>query len=274
MFGLIIGSFLNVVILRFGTKNSISKGSSMCPKCKKDLKWYELIPVLSWIFQLGKCTKCKNKISVQYPLVELSTGILFVMQYVYFFDLDKVWVPASAGMTGGVLGMILGLVALCLLVVIFVYDLYHKIIPDVFSFSFAGIGLTLMLLNYISMDSSLRWEDGNIWNLFAPLILYLPFYLLWKVSDGAWIGLGDGKLAFGFGAFLGLVYGLSAIILSFWIGAVFAIGLMLFERLRHTGKHITMKTEIPFGPFMIIAFLIVYFYQIDVVGISNLFNVY
>lgn len=295
--GLIIGSFLNVVILRLNTKDSIVKGSSKCPKCQKKLKWFELIPVLSWFLQLGKCRKCGKKISVQYPLVELGTGFLFVFNF-------KVWVPAFAGMTLGDRGMTLGdagmtywtevinflnlgffvltTVALSLLVVIFVYDLYHKIIPDVFSFSFGGLSLIFLFFNYfVSVDPSLRWgdvlwhwSDVGFWNLLAPIIFFLPFYLLWRISNGTWIGLGDGKLAFGFGGFLGLVHGLSALVLSFWIGAVFAIGLMLIDRLRSKGKSITMKTEIPFGPFMIIAFLLVYFTKIDVTGISNLLNAF
>lgn len=254
IFGTIIGSFLNVVILRFGTKDKISKGNSKCPKCGKKLNWYELIPIVSWIVLSGKCSKCKNKISIQYPLVELSTGLLFVLQYYFFFDSSTAWVPAFAGMT-------IGWIALSLLVVIFVYDLYHKIIPDLFSFSFAGIGLIYMFVNYSG------------WNLLAPIIFYLPFYLLWKLSKGKWIGLGDGKLAFGFGAYLGLIHGLSALVLSFWIGAVFAIALMLIGRLSKGESNITMKTEVPFGPFMIIAFLLVYFLNIDVVGLSTFLSI-
>lgn len=250
--GLIIGSFLNVVILRFDSKDSIVSGSSKCPKCQKDLNWHELVPVLSWILQLGKCTKCKNKISIQYPLVELATAILFVLNFNFWNVLDF----KSLGF------FILTTTAICLLVVIFVYDLYHKIIPDVLSYTFGILGLIYLLFNFSG------------WNLFAPIIFFLPFYLLWRISNGTWIGLGDGKLAFGFGGFLGLIYGLSALILSFWIGAVFAIGLMLIDRLRSKGKSITMKTEIPFGPFMILAFLLVYFLKIDVTGISGLLNAF
>jgi leader peptidase (prepilin peptidase)/N-methyltransferase len=245
--GTIIGSFLNVVILRLDSEKSIVNGRSACPKCKKTLKWYELVPVLSWIFLLGKCGGCKKKISVQYPLVELATGVLFVLNYNLWND--------------QILFLVLTTVVLCLLVVIFVYDLYHKIIPDRFSYTLGVLGLIHMFLNFSG------------WDLLAPVVFFLPFYLLWRISDGTWIGLGDGKLAFGFGGFLGLIYGLSAIVLSFWIGAVFAIGLMLLQRLRKGSNNITMKSEIPFGPFMIIAFLLVYFWKIDVIGISSLINV-
>lgn len=245
--GLIIGSFLNVVILRYGTKDSIVKGSSKCPKCQKDLKWYELVPVLSWILQFGKCRKCGAKISIQYPLIELLTGSLFVLNFIFVKDIFT---------------FILTTIAICLLIIIFVYDLYHKIIPDVFSYSFGILSLIYLFFNFKG------------WDLIAPIALFLPFYLLWRISNGNWIGLGDGKLAFGFGGFLGLVYGFSAIILSFWIGAVFAIGLMLIDRLRSKSKNITIKSEIAFGPFMIIAFLIVYFLGVDVTGISNYLNAF
>jgi prepilin signal peptidase PulO-like enzyme (type II secretory pathway) len=255
IFGAMIGSFLNVVILRFGTENSIVTGGSKCPSCGKGLKWFELVPILSWIFLLGRCSKCKKSISFQYPLVELATGVLFVMQYVFFFDSSKDWIPAFAGMT-------MGWAALALLVAIFVYDLYHKIIPDTWSYSFGILGLIYMFLNF----------EG--WDLIAPLVFFIPFYLLWRISNGAWIGLGDGKLAFGIGAFLGLVHGLSAIILSFWIGAIFAIALLLIDSLRSKGKNITMKSEVAFGPFMIIGFLVVYFLGIDVTGISGLLNAF
>lgn len=266
--GTIIGSFLNVVILRLDSDKSIVKGRSACPNCNKELKWYELVPVFSWIIQLGKCRGCKKRISVQYPLVELATGVLFVLNYLNFMkpgSQNGVWEDVNIVM------LVLTTVALCLLVVIFVYDLYYKIIPDRFSYTFGILSLIYMFMNFEGWDVS-RVAFAK-WELLAPLILFLPFYLLWRISNGTWIGLGDGKLAFGFGGFLGLVYGLSAIVLSFWIGALFAIGLMLFQRLRKNSNHITMKSEIPFGPFMIIAFLLVYFWKIDVIGISTLINV-
>lgn len=252
--GLIIGSFLNVVILRYGTKKSISKGSSQCPRCQKKLKWYELIPVLSYLFLRGKCTNCHKKISIQYPLVELTTGFVFLFNF-------KVWIPVFSGVMNTNLWLfILTTLALCFLIIIFVYDLYHKIIPDEWSYTFGGLSLIYLFINFSGFD------------LMAPILLFLPFYLLWRISNGTWIGLGDGKLAFGIGGFLGFAYGISALVLSFWIGALYAVLIMLIDRLSKGKKNITMKSEIAFGPFMIIGFLIVYFYQIDVIGITYLLN--
>src|SRR3989338_4512275 len=89
--GLIIGSFLNVVILRCGTGKSILKGSSRCPNCEKKLSWRELIPVLSFIIQKGRCRTCQSKISWQYPIVELLTGIIFALVFLKIWNLEFVW---------------------------------------------------------------------------------------------------------------------------------------------------------------------------------------
>jgi prepilin signal peptidase PulO-like enzyme (type II secretory pathway) len=106
--------------------------------------------------------------------------------------------------------------------------------------------------------------------LLAGPVLFLPFFILWIVSNGRWIGLGDGKLALGFGWMLGLDYGLSAIVLAFWIGAVVSIFLIARERLNLKKKQLTMKSEIPFAPYLILGYAIVYFLSIDVMGLHTL----
>ena len=112
----------------------------------------------------------------------------------------------------------------------------------------------------LAAGSQQRW-----WQLAAGPILFLPFYLLWKVSDGRWIGLGDGKLAVGIGWLLGLSLGLSAIVYSFWIGAIFAILMIIIQKLS-SQKELTLKTAIAFGPFMIIATLLAFWLQVNVIG--------
>ena len=114
--GLAVGSFLNCVIYRLEKKKSFIRGRSYCPHCKKTLSWFELIPLMSFILQKAKCLKCKKKISWQYPLVELATGILFVLCIWYFspnFLLSTFYFLFST-----------------FLIIIFVYDLKHYIIPD------------------------------------------------------------------------------------------------------------------------------------------------
>lgn len=260
-FGLIIGSFLNVLILRKNTSKGVN-GRSACVKCDKNLEWYELIPVLSYIIQLGKCRGCKDKISIQYPLVEIFTGLLFVLGSSFLFDYFGNIFNLK------ILISYLSLFSvLSILVAIFVYDIYHKIIPDKWSLFFALSSLVYSLSLYVWPQSL---SDINLYlHISSGLILFLPFYLLWKVSNGTWIGLGDGKLAVGIGFLLGLAPGLSAIVFSFWIGAIFAILIMLISRLELLPSRITMKSELPFGPFMIISTLLVLFTDISATDMIN-----
>jgi len=245
--GTIIGSFLNVVILRYNTGMSIN-GRSGCFCCGKVLEWYELVPVLSFIFLAAKCSKCKARMSWQYPLVELCTGLLFVGLFV---DL------------GISFSFVFACVVWSLLMVITVYDIRHKIIPDGLVFTFVALGLIRLFTEYPIHDL-LRF---HLLDLLAGPILFVPFFLIWFVSKGTWMGFGDAKLALGIGFFLGLSGGISAIILGFWIGAVLSLLWMAAAAILH--KHIPgMKTEIPFAPYLILGMLVVFFFHTDVLGLS------
>ncbi len=275
--GTIIGSFLNVVILRFNTGQKIANDRSRCFSCNTELEWYNLVPLFSWLAQHGKCQYCKTKISIQYPLVELATGILFVLisLKVFFPNLFLMNLQFDSLIQADIFNLFnyfkLSTLAVYLIffatyVVIFVYDLRHKIIPDEFSFGLAGFIFLFQI--FIGYQAHTLFTVWGMVNLFAGVILALPFYALWKFSDGRWIGLGDAKLALSIGTLLGFVLGASAIILSFYIGAVFSLGLMLIQRLINLKQNITIKTEIPFGPFMIIATLLVFLFQLDIFGLS------
>lgn len=254
--GILIGSFLNVVILRRGTGLSISKGRSKCFSCEKTLEWYELIPVYSYIFLRGKCLVCKSSISIQYPIVEFLSGISFATLF-YLYLVGNISLILLA----------LYIAIFCILIVIAVYDLRHKIIPDEWSLIF-GILTFLVALNrfftYQYFSSLAQYLD-----ILSGVILFIPFYFLWKFSDGKWMGLGDGKLAVGIGFLLGFAEGLSAIALSFWIGAVVAGGMLFITKvvkhgvLKGSSNSLTMKSEVPFAPFLILGTIIVFFWQID-----------
>lgn len=260
LFGLIIGSFLNVLVLRYGKKRGASDGRSECMTCHKELSWYELLPVVSWLIQRGRCRGCKSKISWQYPLVEVFTGLGFTsVGCLYFFEYNQGSYLLSLG---DFIGMIALLVAFAILVAIFVYDLYHQIIPDEWSFTFALSSLVYATTTYVGDPGILSFEF--FWRLLAGFFLFLPFYLLWKVSDGRWIGLGDGKLAVGIGWLLGTGLGFSAIVYSFWLGAIFAIILLIIQKLSRK-KSLTMKTAIAFGPFLIIGTLLTFWFQVNTV---------
>jgi prepilin signal peptidase PulO-like enzyme (type II secretory pathway) len=237
--GLIIGSFLNVVIYRLNTKKSFG-GRSACMTCRHQLAWFELIPLFSYVGLAGRCRSCKTKISIQYPLVELAVGIIFAalflkFQNIFFLQAD-------------IFAITYAYYTLCfsLLVVIAVYDLKHKIIPDVLSLvlgivSFLGLFLfdnSGFFVPFIHMPTLMQFLAG-------PLIA-APFALLWLISKGTWMGLGDAKLAISLGWIAGLHAAISGVVLAFWIGAAVGITLLLFSR-----KY-KMKTEIPFAPYLVL----------------------
>lgn len=269
LLGIAIGSFLNVVILRYNTGLSFADGRSQCFSCGKTLEWYELVPLFSWIVQRGRCRGCKSSISIQYPLVELTTGLLFVALYLKYIP-ETFWEFAY---------MLFFAAIWSLLIVIAVYDVRHKIIPDGIVYAFAIMALIQLFVSV--QHGAFVYSVPSLMNVLAGPLVFLPFYLLWLVSGGTWMGFGDAKLALGIGWLLGPVYGFSAVILAFWIGAVVGISLLLLKQLSKSGLFhkialslgattIIIKSELPFAPFLILGILIVYFFHLDVTGLSLL----
>jgi prepilin signal peptidase PulO-like enzyme (type II secretory pathway) len=222
-----------------------------------------LIPIVSWLSLRGKCRKCAKEISRQYPLVELATGLMFVALFNYAFKFT--FYP-----TIGAVVFAWNAVIFSILICIFVYDLRHKIIPNQWSYLFAGLALlqTLWLLPISESLVSVLRDPEIVLDLLAGVIFFLPFFGLWLVSRGKWIGLGDGKLVIGIGWFLGFVHGLSAIILAFWIGALYSLFLIFLDKVSSKEGGLNLKSEIPFGPFLILGLLIQFFFPLDVVGIG------
>jgi len=249
LFGLIVGSFLNVVILRHGARTL--GGRSGCMACGRQLRWYDMIPVLSWIFLGGKCRSCRARISVQYPLVEALTTLLFIAVGL---------APIS------LLVKILGFGIAALLVVIAVYDIRHTIIPDEWAYAFAALAFIVSLVEIMNGGG----ETNVTLILLAGPLAAFPLFALWAVSHGRWMGLGDPKLALGIGWLLGPFMGLYAVFLAFVIGAVISVFVILpIDHLRHVASGITrlgaprpgltMKSEVPFGPFLIASCCLVWY---------------
>lgn len=261
LLGTIIGSFLNVVIFRFNTGRTITTGRSICMNCNRDLRWYELIPVFSFLIQSGRCRRCASKISHQYPLVELVTGLVFTL---IAFKFLPILLYVSYGLY--VFLVILFVFIFSLLIVISVYDLRHKIIPDKLVYIF-------IIISFLSIFVS-PFPFGPVFTLptFSALIagplFALPFVLLWYFSKGRLMGLGDGKLVLGIGWMLGLSSGIFAVILSFWIGTIVSVIIMLFSK----GK-MNMKTEIPFAPFLIISTLVTFLFNFNIFSLIKLFSI-
>ena len=248
IFGLIVGSFLNVVIYRYNTGMTLG-GRSQCLSCGKTLRWYELIPVFSFLFQGGKCHGCGSKISWQYLLVELATGCLFLG--VWQLDFSLFLIP-------------LYLIVWSLLVVIATYDLRHKIIPDGLVFGFIGVTFVSLLIRTL-LPSFKRLDLMLMANgILAALVLAGFFWFLWFISEGKWLGFGDVKLSLGVGLLLGLKMGISAIALAFWIGAIVGLLLVFLSKLFFGRRSVNMKSEFPFAPFIIVGTALVFFFQINV----------
>jgi leader peptidase (prepilin peptidase) / N-methyltransferase len=283
--GLLVGSFVNVLIYRHNTGLSAVSGRSQCLSCGHKLAWYENIPLFSFVFLRGKCLECKTKISWQYPVVELVSGVLFVALFVRQYNLYKsLYSFFENGLVYSAVLLIFYFAIASILLVISVYDFKHKIIPDAFVYWFIGLSLLkLVVFLFFCLPSSTNlplntaFSFPYVFDLLAPLIFFFPFWLLWFVSDGRWIGFGDAKLVVGIGALLGFVSGLSAIVLGFWIGAGVCLCLLLIQHFLPglSGKyfkHLGANTEVPFGPFLILGTLIVLFTSIDVMGIAGFFG--
>ena len=254
LFGCIVGSFLNVYILRLNTGRSTT-GRSGCMSCRKQLTWQELIPVISFFMLRGRCRGCGSRISHQYWIVEILTALLFVCVWLQGLPL----IPA-----------VLMLVLVSELVVIAVYDIKHTIIPNtvVYPFLLTALLLSASLLGTYTPKSIALYVAVSVIN---GVIVALPLLLLWVFSRGRWMGLGDVKLVLGFGMLLGVYYGLMAMMLGFVIGAVVGLFLLYAPRvIKHmslspTSTRFTMKSEIPFAPFLIVGFFLVLFFNADLI---------
>lgn len=255
--GIAIGSFLNVVSLRYRPDrplfaNDILRGRSYCPHCGKILRWYELIPLISFIIQLGKCRSCKQPLSWQYPVVELATGIVFVS------------LPGIV--SGWVFGSIWGL-AILTLILLSVIDARLKIIPDQLNVFLAFLGLALAAAkayygifghtrgSFVGRYALLFGFRENVWlnHLVAAGVGLLIFTSIMILSRGKGMGMGDVKLAGALGLLLGWPDIILSIMFAFIVGSLYALALMALRRK-------TFKDAVPFGPFLAVGVLIVMFF--------------
>ncbi len=277
VFGLIVGSFLNCVIyrlaltpklktsgsdglaltpkfgsdgLKIGSRSARSflKGRSFCPHCKHTLRCRDLIPIFSFLILKGKCRYCQQKISFQYPIVELATGLLFVL-IVNYRLFPKIEMLSNLTIVE-LFDVCFLFFVFCSLIVIFVYDLKHFIIPDKVIFSAIIIALIYNLFQLFTTHYPLSTVLNNLYAAFGAAIFFLAIVL---VSRGKWMGLGDVKLAFFMGLLLGFPNILVALFLAFLIGAIIGVGLILAKR-----KH--LKSELPFGPFLVTGTFIALFW--------------
>lgn len=219
LFGLIIGSFLNVLIWRLNDEKAPKfwQGRSVCPKCRHQLSWKENIPLLSFLSLGGRCRYCKKKISWQYPIVELVTAIATVLTVSYLSHLSF-------------LSLLSYLIIIYSFIVIFFSDLKYQLIPD-------EMVILIIILSGLS------------WNVLVGFLTALGFFLVVLVTKFRGMGLGDVKLAFAMGLLLGFPAVVVAVWFGFVLGGVFAVGLLLLHRKK-------IRETMALGPFLVLGSLI------------------
>jgi prepilin signal peptidase PulO-like enzyme (type II secretory pathway) len=251
LLGLCFGSFVNALVWRMHEQSkkpkdrvasteklSLTKGRSMCPNCQHELKTIDLIPVISWLGLGGKCRYCKKSISWQYPLVELGTSLFFVISYIFWPDDLTGW---------GVVYFALWLVCLVGFMALVIYDLRWMLLPNKIVFSLYWVVGAMVLIQGL--------QQGSLEPLWRALVGVLIggglFYLLFQLSDGKWIGGGDVKLGFLLGAIVGgPSQALLLLFIASLLGSLVSIPLIV-------SKRANKGTRIPFGPFLILATVIV-----------------
>src|SRR4030043_604838 len=238
IFGALVGSFLNVCIFRLPKKESIIWPGSHCPHCKKPIKFYDNIPLISYMLLMGKCRYCKNPISFQYPLVEGTTALCSLFLIMKF---------------GPSLGYLFYFALVAALIVITVIDLYHQIIPDVISLPGIGVGLIASLI--LPQNTFLNSLIGVLLGGGSLFIVGTLYQWLFK-REG--MGGGDVKLLAMIGAFLGWKAVILTILSGSLIGSIIGISIMVLK-----GKD--FKYAIPFGPFLSLGAVIALFYQNEII---------
>lgn len=248
IFGCIVGSFLHVIAVRMNTGKTLG-GRSHCFACRKQLHWYELIPVVSFLIQKGKCRSCLADIHPRYIATEIITGLAFA-GIVYKYAMWLVLTPQIV-VTVGVLFAVFSL-----LITLSLYDFRHMIVPD-------ALVWPLIIISFLSLFFSISpgglfliqftLRAPELWHFLAGIILPLPFFCAWLFSRGRLMGFGDIKLMVAIGWFAGLLAGASAIIFAFWSALIFVVIILIsqqvFQLFPYMKKFI-MKTEVPFAPFL------------------------
>jgi prepilin signal peptidase PulO-like enzyme (type II secretory pathway) len=253
--GACLGSFLNVLVDR-GQKGKSLLGWSQCDHCGYRLRWYDNVPVFSFLFLHGRCRKCGQKLSWQYPIVELGMGFLFlaVGYSVGFLDL----VPTSQSYFDAweILFVIL---TVFLLAAVFLWDLKYMIIPD--ELVLAGLSIAFFYSVYQQFSLDVSWLDIRspvVSGLAGSLIVSGFFYLIYFISKKKWIGGGDVKLGLWIGWLSGWQMAYLMLLVAYVLGAAVSVALLALKKKK-------MNSQVPFGPFLILGCLVVLFWGESVI---------
>jgi leader peptidase (prepilin peptidase)/N-methyltransferase len=226
--GLAVGSFLNVCIHRLPRRESLVSPPSRCPKCAVPLRWYDNIPLLSYVVLGGQCRNCRAPISVIYPIVELVTAGVFLAAYSLFG-------PSPL--------LIARLVLACAMIVLFVVDLQHRILPNIITLPGIIVGFVF------SLFLPPGWFESLMGLVAGGGVLLLMAETYYRVRNEEGLGMGDVKMLAMIGAFLGWKLMLVTLVLSSFLGSLIGIGMIVLKK----GD---MKYALPFGTFLAIGAIV------------------
>ncbi|MEI7749483.1 MAG: prepilin peptidase [Candidatus Moraniibacteriota bacterium] len=243
--GLLVGSFLNVVIFRFDTGETVVSGRSRCNTCKKTIAWYDNIPLLSFFLLRGRCRKCRERISWQYPAVEVATAFLFACAGQSFFIF---------GSAESVIETVFALGLIAALIIVFTYDVLYMEIPvSALVFGAVWTLLSLFLLWFLPSPREAFLDSRLAAGLIGGLVAFALFYALVFFSGETWMGEGDAWLALLLGLVVGWKLLLPTLTLAFGSGALVGIALMLLRKK-------DLQSRMPFGPFLAASVIFMLFF--------------
>lgn len=250
IFGAAIGSFVNVIVSRLHVA-PILTGRSKCLTCGHSLSLVDLVPIVSHIFLRGKCRYCHAPYGTESLVVECLYGVVFVALYqVVILWQSDITLMIGWGVYYTLLFITLGVMAL--------YDKKHMYIPMLFLLLYCVLTFMMLILRYSAEPTYLV--------LLGPLLVSLPFLLIWIISQGRAIGFGDVIIFAGIGAFFGVLDGFSVILFSVWIGALVGIYMYLTSK-----KESRRNIQVPFVPFIVLGFLLVLFTGVTILTVASSF---
>lgn len=251
-YGAAIGSFVEVVVTRFGVA-PVYASRSKCLSCGEALRIIDLIPIFSYLFLRGRCRHCAVPYGKRTLLVEAMFGFFFVLLY-HTILLHASYADAFTWLIYYTLLLIsLGVIAL--------YDLKHTYVPVTYLMLFLALSLVMLGIQYGHVPVSAT--------LLGPVVIALPWLLIWLISKGKALGFGDVLLFAGVGAFFGIEQGFAVLLVSVWMGAVVGVCIYIWKQLQR--KSVT-TTAIPFVPFIVAAFLLVLFTDMSIFSIASYFS--
>ena len=242
--GTCIGSFLNVIALRHNTEHTYHSRSA-CPHCGTTLQWFELVPIFSYIAQLGRCRTCRGLISIRYLLVEIFLGLLFSALLFRFFS------PIYLFQVDIVIAFVFAVVTFSILALLVLYDVSHLELPGNILLTFVVASISSVYLFHIDI-----FNTEILRHFLLGMTIAIPFLVLAFFSREKWIGYGDGILLLGIGALLGLIKGLFAIALASWLALVVYFPFILFKKQKN-------KLKIPFVAFLAVATIVMFVFPLD-----------